>query len=99
LTADICGLDDISFLYNAIHIPSTRTVSIKYTDMNISQDFDFIREVTHTVRNTMLCKHPNILPYHITFQENEKIWSVTSPVFGTCRYLLNRLFPGIFLKI
>lgn len=75
-------------------------VSIKYTDMKISPEYEFIQEVMQTVKNTMLCKHPNILPYFITFQETERIWSVTVPVLGTCRLLLNHHFQGfdVFIK-
>jgi Protein kinase domain len=99
LIGDICGVEDISFLYVAKHIPSGRMVSLKFTDMRISPDFEFIQEVERTVHNTIMCRHANILPYFITFEENERLWSVTGPIYGTCKSILNHLFKDGFNEV
>jgi hypothetical protein len=39
------GIEDISYLYLAKHIPTNVIVGLKFTDMTISPDFDFIDEL------------------------------------------------------
>lgn len=99
LLSDICGVDDISFMYSARHIISGKIVSLKLTDLKISPSYEFLQEVGRTVKNTMMCKHPNILPYFITFEENERLWSVTGPVLGTCKSIINHYFKDGFHEL
>ena len=42
---EIGGIEDISFLFLARHIPSNRLVSLKLTDLTISTDYEFIEEL------------------------------------------------------
>ncbi|KAJ8325610.1 hypothetical protein O5D80_005814 [Batrachochytrium dendrobatidis] len=93
LISDIGGVDDISFLYLAKFIPSGEVVALKYTDLTISPDYEFVDELIRSVHNTKMCRHPNVLPYFHTFVENERLWSVTYPIkAGTCRGILKDHF-------
>ncbi|RKO89393.1 kinase-like domain-containing protein [Blyttiomyces helicus] len=99
LLTDIGGIDDISFLYLAKHGPTSEYVAMKYTDLTLSPDYEFIDEIIRTVRNTNLCKHPNILPYWTTFVENERLWTVTMPMrAGSCRKIMKTSFPEGFTE-
>ncbi|KNC96523.1 STE/STE20/FRAY protein kinase [Spizellomyces punctatus DAOM BR117] len=96
LLSDIGGVDDISYLYLARHIPTGEYVALKYTDLTLSPDYELIDELIRTVRNTNLCKHRNILPYWTTFVENERMWNVTYPMrAGTFRNIMrNHIHEG-----
>ncbi|KAJ3041661.1 hypothetical protein HDV00_008938 [Rhizophlyctis rosea] len=99
LLSGIGGVDDVSFLVLAKHIPTGEFVGLKYTDLSLSPDFEFITELTEAVRNTSFCRHPTILPYYTTFidKEMEKMWTVTMPMrAGTCRKVMNDYFPDGF---
>eukprot|EP00842_Homolaphlyctis_polyrhiza_P002858 jgi/Hompol1/3573/HPOL_003292-RA len=100
LLADIGGVDEISYLYLARHIPTGEFVALMYTDLTISSEYDFVEEIIRSVRNTKLCRHPNILPFYLTFIENERLWSVTYPVkAGTCKGILNSHYPTGFSDV
>ncbi|KAJ1564886.1 hypothetical protein HK405_013707, partial [Cladochytrium tenue] len=92
------GVDDVSYLCLARHTPSGRLVALKYTDLSLSPDHEYLDELFRTVRNTALCRHPNILPYFVSFVENERLWSVTLNVApGSCRGILRDAFPTGFV--
>ncbi|KAJ3019050.1 hypothetical protein HKX48_002402 [Thoreauomyces humboldtii] len=94
LISDIGGVDDISYLYLAKHVPTGEYVAIKYTDLTLSPDYELIDELIRTVRNTNLCKHKNILPYWTTFVETERMWNVTCPMkAGSFRNIMQNHFP------
>lgn len=44
------GMEDISFLFLAKHVPSGHLVSLKLTDLTLSQDSEFLEEVTVKTR-------------------------------------------------
>ncbi|KAJ3277225.1 U4/U6-U5 snRNP complex subunit lsm3, partial [Blyttiomyces sp. JEL0837] len=91
------GVDDISYLYLAKHIPTQDLVALKYTDLTLSPDFELIEELIRTARNATLCNHPNILPHFSNFIENERLWTVTLPMTaGTCRGIMKDVFPSGF---
>ncbi|KAI9098605.1 kinase-like domain-containing protein [Phlyctochytrium arcticum] len=93
LLSDIGGVDDISYLYLARHLPTGEYVALKYTDLTLSPDFELIDELVRTVRHTTLCSHRNILPYWTTFTENERMWNVTHPMRGgTFRSIMRNHF-------
>lgn len=51
-------------------------------------------EVISSVRNTSLVRHNAILPYLNSFEENERLWNVTSPVrAGTLRAMMRQNCP------
>lgn len=100
LINDIGGVDDISYLYLAKHIPTGSYVSLKYTDLALSPDFEFVEELIRTVMNTCMCRHPNILPYLTSFIENERLWNVTYPVrAGSCRLIMKTGFEDGFSEV
>ncbi|TPX37032.1 hypothetical protein SmJEL517_g00826 [Synchytrium microbalum] len=99
LLHDVGGVDDISFLYLAKFIPTQEPVMLKYTDLTLSPDFELIDELVRTSHNTALCRHANILPYHISFVESERLWTVTYPMkLGSCRGLMKKSFPTGFAE-
>ncbi|KAJ3031649.1 UNVERIFIED_CONTAM: hypothetical protein HDU68_001729 [Siphonaria sp. JEL0065] len=97
LIADIGGVGDISYLYHAKYTPTGEMVALKYTDLSLSQDYELVDEVIRTIKNASMCSHKNILPYHTSFIESERLWSVT-PSIGTCslRGLIRDYFPDGF---
>nr|KAJ3422958.1 hypothetical protein HK105_005307 [Polyrhizophydium stewartii] len=100
LIEDIGGVNDVSYLYLAKHLPTGETVGLKYTDLTLSPDFEFVEELIRGVSNTRMCKHPSILPYYLTFVENERLWSVTCPIRpGTCSGILKNHFPSGFSEV
>ncbi|KAI8821857.1 kinase-like domain-containing protein [Fimicolochytrium jonesii] len=97
LISDIGGVDDISYLYQARHIPTGDPVALKYTDLTISPDYELIEELIRTVKNTNQCHHRNILPYWTTFVENERMWNVTCPMqAGSFRNIMRNHFQEGF---
>ena len=93
----IGGIDDVSFLYLARHKPSLDMVSLKYTDLSISPDSEFVDEIIQSTRNSVLFRHPNILLYQATFIDDDKLWSVVQPMhFGSCRLIMKKRFPDGF---
>ncbi|TPX44622.1 hypothetical protein SeMB42_g02198 [Synchytrium endobioticum] len=100
LLHDVGGVDDISYLYMARYIPTRELVALKYTDLTLSPDFELIDELVRTAYNTALCKHPNILPYYLSFVEHERLWTVTAPMkLGSCRGLMKKTFPDGFTEV
>ncbi|RKP02957.1 hypothetical protein CXG81DRAFT_4943, partial [Caulochytrium protostelioides] len=96
LLSDIGGVDDLSYLYLA-RFKGEHLVALKYTDLTLSPDFEFIQDLVCTVQNTNLCAHPHILPYFLTFVENERLWTVTLPMRGgSCRHLMKTHYPRGF---
>ncbi|KAJ3159831.1 hypothetical protein HDU86_001483 [Geranomyces michiganensis] len=94
LISDIGGVDDISYLYLAKHVPTGEFVALKYTDLTLSPDYELIDELIRTVRNTKLCQHRNILPYWTTFVETERMWNVTYPMkIGSFRSIMQKHYP------
>ncbi|KAJ3174999.1 hypothetical protein HDU87_006533 [Geranomyces variabilis] len=88
------GVDDISYLYVAKHVPTGEYVALKYTDLTLSPDYELIDELIRTVRNTRLCQHRNILPYWTTFVETERMWNVTYPMkIGSFRSIMQNHYP------
>ncbi|KAJ3377773.1 Actin-like 6A [Entophlyctis sp. JEL0112] len=103
------GVCDVNFLYLAKYKPTNETVTLNYTDLTLSTDDEFVDEMIvrssqiirahkekkqRTVCNTRLCRHAHILPFHTSFVENERLWSVTLPVStGSLRGLLRDNFP------
>ncbi|KAI9363425.1 kinase-like domain-containing protein [Zopfochytrium polystomum] len=97
LLSDIGGVDDVSYLCLARFIPTGEYVALKYTDLSLSPDYEYVEELTRTVKNASLCSHPNILPYFLSFIENERLWSVTFPVEpGSCRGIMKECFADGF---
>ncbi|TPX61350.1 hypothetical protein PhCBS80983_g01182 [Powellomyces hirtus] len=97
LISDIGGVDDISYLYLAKHIPTGESVALKYTDLTLSPDYELIDELIRTVRNTNLCQHRNILPYYTTFVETERMWNVTVAMkAGSFRSIMQNHFSNGF---
>ncbi|KAI9197478.1 kinase-like domain-containing protein [Polychytrium aggregatum] len=97
LLGDIGGIDDISYLYLARFNPTQELVALKYTDLTLSPDFEFVEELIKTIRNASLCRHPNILPYYRSFVENERLWTVTLPIkAGSCRGIMKSYYPSGF---
>jgi serine/threonine protein kinase len=91
------GVDDVSFLYLARHKPSLEIVSLKYTDLSLSPDSEFVEELIKSTQNSVLLRHANILPYLVTFIDNEHLWSVTQPMhFGSCRLIMKNQFQDGF---
>lgn len=45
LLEDVGGVDDISFLYLARFKPTNELVTLKYTDMSLSPDYEFVQEL------------------------------------------------------
>jgi hypothetical protein len=45
ITKKISGVEDISFLYLAKHLPTGKIVCLKLTDLHISTDYELIDEV------------------------------------------------------
>ncbi|KAI8915889.1 kinase-like domain-containing protein [Gorgonomyces haynaldii] len=88
------GVDDISFLYKARHLPTGKFCTLIYTNLSLSTDYEFMEE--KTILNTQLCKHRHILPYFCSFLSQDASWAVTGPLVGTCRHLLKTQFPGGF---
>ncbi|KAJ3339186.1 Actin-like 6A [Entophlyctis luteolus] len=109
LLSHIGGVCDVNFLYLAKYKPTNETVTLNYTDLTLSTDDEFVDEMIvrssqiirahkekkqRTVCNTRLCRHAHILPFHTSFVENERLWSVTLPVAtGSLRGLLRDNFP------
>lgn len=77
LQSEICGVDDISYIYKAKHIPSNASVSLVLTDLKLSGDLRFVGEILKGVRNTGWCRHANVLGYYVTFIENDRVWYVS----------------------
>ncbi|KAI9189029.1 hypothetical protein H9P43_000456 [Blastocladiella emersonii ATCC 22665] len=93
----ICGVDDMSYLYLAIHKPSGRKVAMKFTDLKISREMALLDELTTVAVNTMRYQHESLLPYFNTFVNDENLWSVTLPMkAGSCRNILDECFPNGF---
>jgi serine/threonine protein kinase len=89
----------VSFLYLARHKPSLDVVSLKYTDLSLSPDSEFVEELIKSTQNSVLLRHVNILPYLVTFVDNEHLWSVTQPMhFGSCRLIMKARFPDGFTE-
>ncbi|KAJ3315164.1 hypothetical protein HDV04_004305 [Boothiomyces sp. JEL0838] len=93
LLRDIGGVEDISFLYLARHIPTGKTVTLKLTDLSLSMDYEFIDEVIRTVRNGKLLSHNHILTPYLSFVEEDQLWTVTPAVHaGSIRGLIKDQF-------
>jgi len=100
LISPIGGVDDISYLYLALYIPTNEFVALKYTDLTISIDYELIKELKNTIINTHLLKHPNILPYYTDFIENDRLWTVTYPMnAGACSTILKDYFQDGFSEM
>ncbi|KAJ3068239.1 hypothetical protein HDU98_008609 [Podochytrium sp. JEL0797] len=97
IISDIGGVGDVSYLYLAKFIPTSELVALQYTDLKLSQDYEFEEQAYNTIKNSRLCSHKNILPYFTSFIETERLWTVTLPVAtGSCRGLLRSHFPQGF---
>ncbi|KXS10165.1 kinase-like protein, partial [Gonapodya prolifera JEL478] len=97
LLSQIGGVDDLSFLYLARHIPTRELVALKYTDLTISPDFELVEEVIHTIHITTHLSHPVLLPYRTSFVDADRLWSVTLPIRGgSCRQIMREYFPDGF---
>ncbi|KAI8802441.1 kinase-like domain-containing protein [Cladochytrium replicatum] len=95
LLGDIGGIDDIAYLYLARHLPTNEIVALRYTDLTLSADFELIEELIRTGTNTLMCDHPNILPYFVSFVEHERLWTVTLPMqAGSCRAIMKDYCPS-----
>ncbi|KAJ3337687.1 hypothetical protein HDU93_000694 [Gonapodya sp. JEL0774] len=89
LLSQIGGVDDLSFLYLARHLPNGELVALKYTDLTISPDFELIEEVIVSLAV--------VLPYHTSFVEHDRLWSVTHPIRGgSCKQIMREYFPDGF---
>jgi serine/threonine protein kinase len=76
-------------LYLAKYKHSQELIGLKYTDLSLSPDYEFIEELIKNTKNNAFCAHPNILTYFLTFVENERLWTVIPPYqYGSCRNLL-----------
>lgn len=95
LSVHICGLEDVSFLYRATHLPTQTSVCLKYTDLSISPDSEFLEQLISTVQNTCGCHHANILDYYATWvdREHERLWVVCCDNFGTLKSLMQKHYP------
>lgn len=93
---DICGVEDISFLFLAKHTPTSKIVSLRLTDLTISTDYEFIDEMIATVKNNKLIKHPNLMPHYISFIDECNLWTVTVPIHGTMRGIMKDGFQDGF---
>ncbi|KAJ1508296.1 hypothetical protein HMI54_003327, partial [Coelomomyces lativittatus] len=94
LLGPIGGIDDISFMYLAIFTPLHVLVALKYTDLTISPDPEFLEELTTVVSNTKCFRHSSLLPYFKAFIESERLWIVTLPMkAGSLRSILSNYFP------
>ncbi|KAI9219359.1 kinase-like domain-containing protein [Blastocladiella britannica] len=95
LLSPIGGVDDMSYLFLAIHKPTRTSVALKYTDLSISPDMAFIDELNTVVNNTMKYQHSSLLPYFQSFIENDRLWTVTLPMkAGSLRSVLEEYFPN-----
>ncbi|KAJ1540272.1 hypothetical protein HK096_011087, partial [Nowakowskiella sp. JEL0078] len=93
------GVDDMSFLYLARFRKTNELVTLRYTDLTLSPDYELVDELIKNERNSILCHHPNILPHFISFVEHERLWSVTPPMqAGTCRDILKTCFTNGFVE-
>ncbi|KAJ3112673.1 hypothetical protein HK098_007974, partial [Nowakowskiella sp. JEL0407] len=87
----------MSYLYLARHIPTQDIIALRYTDLTISPDYEFVDELIKNERHAALCNHPNILPHFVSFVEHERLWTVTLPVpAGSCRDILKVYFTDGF---
>ncbi|KNE65004.1 STE/STE20/FRAY protein kinase [Allomyces macrogynus ATCC 38327] len=94
LITSIGGVDDMSFMYLSLFKPAKIYVALKYTDLSISPDIEFVEELMTVINNTMKYRHPSLLPYFHSFVENERLWSVTLPMkAGSLRSILDEQFP------
>ncbi|KAI9146326.1 kinase-like domain-containing protein [Paraphysoderma sedebokerense] len=99
LMSPIGGVDDISYMYLSRYIPTQDLVALKYTDLTISPDWEFLEELMVVIKNTAVCKHSNTLPYFTSFVEHERLWTVTLPMqAGSCRAILREYFPDGFTE-
>lgn len=92
-TQEILGpIDDLSDAYTARYKPSQTFISLKKTDLKLTHDFNLIEEMIvrfsllssyarqTILQNTRLCHHDNILSYHISFIDEEILWTVLDPI-------------------
>ena len=87
-------IEDISHGYLATHIPTNKTVMLKLTDLGLSPDFELFIEMRDIIANTKMCKHENILKYHLSFFDNENLWTVCEPMkIGSCRQIMAEQYP------
>ncbi|KAJ3224428.1 hypothetical protein HK099_008448 [Clydaea vesicula] len=97
LISDIGGVDDISFLYLAKQKSTGEIIALKYTDLSLSPNFEFMQELIKTSHNCAMLRHNNILPYFLTFEENDRLWTVTLPMeCGSCRSIMKNSFSEGF---
>jgi serine/threonine protein kinase len=89
----ISGVEDISFLYLAKHIPTGKVICLKFTDLHLSTDYELIDEVINNVKNSKMLKHHNIMPAFVIFVNESHLWTATIAVYGTMRSIMSENFP------
>ncbi|KAL7746390.1 hypothetical protein RI367_008233 [Sorochytrium milnesiophthora] len=80
LLSPIGGVDDMSYMYLSRFRPTGDLVTLKYTDLTISPDMEFLEELITVIWNSSKHRHPSLLPYYMSFIENERLWTVTLPM-------------------
>ncbi|KAI8894520.1 kinase-like domain-containing protein [Globomyces pollinis-pini] len=95
----ICGIEDVSFLVLAKHQPTQKMVSLKITDLTLSPDNEFIEEIIKSIKNNRMLHHKNILPNFLSFINDDELYSITLPLYGTLRGIMKDNFENGFSEV